>query len=180
MFSCVVHNWNSFSEPCPMCFPDTLTSASGAGDDIVIINRAVYPCPSCAALQSSLKEKDQEIEWRVKNQFELEKKYASKIAELEELKAENEKLNRLVPDHPKAIPKKAKFKTMSKTAMQELIDELKSIGVKVIGAEGYLAKEKEQMERAFKNPYRLAKVHPGNNMNKDWEFYFNDTYKNKQ
>ena len=52
-----------------------------------------------AALQSSLKEKDQEIEWRVKNQFELEKKYASKIAELEELKAENEKLNRLVPDH---------------------------------------------------------------------------------
>jgi dissimilatory sulfite reductase (desulfoviridin) alpha/beta subunit len=76
---------------------------------------------------------------------------------------------------------------MSKTAMQEFkaIIELypnndsRENLLKWIDKFGF-AKEKEQIERAFKNPYRLARVHPGNNMNKDWENYFNQTYQQQK
>lgn len=39
-----------------------------------------------------------------------------------------------------------------------------------------LAKEREQIEKAFKDPYKKGRVHPGNNMNKDFEFYLRQNH----
>jgi len=69
------------------------------------------------------------------------------------------------------------------TAMQELIEFMDTLPFNNVLTEWILAKatelletEKKQIELAFKDSYRNGRVHPGNNMNKDFEQYFNQTF----
>jgi len=68
------------------------------------------------------------------------------------------------------------------TAMQILFDELEKLGENYSESfkEFHLSNERKNIEDSFKDPYKKGRVHPGNNMNKDFDKYFTETFARKK